>query len=107
MGLYVVADGMGGAQAGEHASKLATETLWEAVSQKRRLGAAHLVEAFHEANHKVMEAAAGDPALEGMGTTMVAALGRTATCGSPASATAAPTCSSRASSAPSPRIRPG
>ena len=31
IGLYVVADGMGGAQAGETASKLATETLWETV----------------------------------------------------------------------------
>src|SRR5271169_4770770 len=29
IGLYIVADGMGGAQAGEHASKLAAETLWE------------------------------------------------------------------------------
>ena len=27
LGLYVVADGMGGAQAGEHASRLAAETL--------------------------------------------------------------------------------
>jgi serine/threonine protein phosphatase PrpC len=34
IGLYVVADGMGGAQAGEHASKLAAETLWEEVFHK-------------------------------------------------------------------------
>lgn len=75
IGLYVVADGMGGAQAGEHASKLATETLWEAVYQKGSSGgAAMLVEAFREANQKVMEASASDPALEGMGTTMVAVL---------------------------------
>ncbi len=77
MGLYVVADGMGGAQGGEHASKLATETLWEVVHQSpSSAGAEILVEAFHEANHKVMEAAAADPALEGMGTTMVAALAK-------------------------------
>ncbi|HEY1760304.1 MAG TPA: Stp1/IreP family PP2C-type Ser/Thr phosphatase [Bryobacteraceae bacterium] len=75
MGLYVVADGMGGAQAGECASKLATETLWEVVHQHPKpAGAEILVEAFHEANNKVMEAASADPALEGMGTTMVAAL---------------------------------
>jgi serine/threonine protein phosphatase PrpC len=75
MGLYVVADGMGGAQAGECASKLAAETLWEFVHQNPSSGGAGmLVTAFQEANHKVMEAASTDPALEGMGTTMVAAL---------------------------------
>ena len=62
MGLYVVSDGMGGAQGGEHASKLATETLWEVVHQSpSSAGAEILVEAFHEANHKVMEAAVGGP----------------------------------------------
>ncbi len=74
MGLYVVADGMGGAQAGEHASKLATETLFEVMQDSGSPDAAMLVEAFREANHRVMEASLSDPALEGMGTTMVAAL---------------------------------
>jgi PPM family protein phosphatase len=75
IGLYVVADGMGGAQAGEQASKLAAETLWEVVYQNAgAVDSEKLVEAFHEANRRVMEAAAGDPSLEGMGTTMVAAL---------------------------------
>jgi protein phosphatase len=77
IGLYVVADGMGGAQAGEHASKLATETLFEVVHRNSQPpGAGMLVQAFQEANQKVMEAAAADPALEGMGTTMVAALAK-------------------------------
>ncbi len=77
IGLYVVADGMGGAQAGEHASKLATETLWEHVHHNGPdSGAAALVEAFRDANQKVMEASASDPALEGMGTTMVAVLAK-------------------------------
>lgn len=77
IGLYVVADGMGGAQAGEHASKLATETLWEQVYHKgSEGGGATLVEAFREANQRVMEAAQADPALEGMGTTMVAVLSK-------------------------------
>ncbi len=75
IGLYVVADGMGGAQAGEHASKLAVETLWELVYQSRLpMDMDSFVEAFREANRRVMEAASADPALEGMGTTMVAAL---------------------------------
>jgi protein phosphatase len=75
IGLYVVADGMGGAQAGEQASKLAAETLWEIVYQNAgAVDSERLVAAFHEANRRVMEAASGDPTLEGMGTTMVAAL---------------------------------
>jgi serine/threonine protein phosphatase PrpC len=60
VGLYVVADGMGGAQAGEHASKIAAETVREMVT---------------EANHPVTAAAlARDPNMEGMGTTLVAAM---------------------------------
>jgi serine/threonine protein phosphatase PrpC len=75
MGLYVVADGMGGAQAGETASKLSIETLEEIVHRNPdSASAATLVEGFHEANHRVSEAAAKDRLLEGMGTTMVAAL---------------------------------
>jgi protein phosphatase len=77
LGLYVVADGMGGAQAGEHASKLAVETLWEAVYRSN--GAVDenlLVTAFHEANDRVREASEADTAMEGMGTTLVAAVER-------------------------------
>jgi len=75
LGLYVVADGMGGAQAGEHASRLAVETLLEVVGgDPSGANETKLLEAFHEANRRVMEAASADPALEGMGTTMVAAL---------------------------------
>src|SRR5215472_14339449 len=77
LGLYAVADGMGGAQAGEHASRLAIETLLEVVeASPPDANEGKLVEAFHEANRRVMEAASTDPALEGMGTTMVAALNR-------------------------------
>jgi serine/threonine protein phosphatase PrpC len=80
IGLYVVADGMGGAQAGEHASKLAVETIYELLE---KLGpsprtceavSAALVSAFEEANHRVMDAASSDPSLEGMGTTLIAAM---------------------------------
>jgi protein phosphatase len=72
--LYVVADGMGGAQAGEHASKLAVETVAAFVQNAGEPDAETLFQAFREANLRVMSAAAGDPNLEGMGTTLVAAL---------------------------------
>lgn len=73
-GLYVVADGMGGAQAGEHASKLAVETLAEIVQASKDVSAEALANAFKQANSRVMSAASKDASLEGMGTTMVAAL---------------------------------
>jgi protein phosphatase len=74
-GLYVVADGMGGAQAGEHASKLAAETVRDVVTAAdHNVTTDALVKAFEEANRRVMDKAATDPAMEGMGTTLVAAL---------------------------------
>jgi serine/threonine protein phosphatase PrpC len=74
LGLYLVADGMGGAQAGEHASKLAAETVGEFVYKAGTYEAGLLVRAFEEANRRVLEAANLDTALEGMGTTLVALL---------------------------------
>jgi PPM family protein phosphatase len=73
-GLYLVADGMGGAQAGEHASKLAAETVAEYIWKNNRSDPDILAQAFEEANRRVMDAASTDAALEGMGTTLVAAL---------------------------------
>lgn len=74
-GLYVVADGMGGAQAGEHASKLAAETVRDVVTgAKGKIDSDTLAGAFEEANRRVMQQAAQDPKMEGMGTTLVAAL---------------------------------
>ncbi len=73
-GLYVVADGMGGAQAGEHASKLAVDTVADFIAKSGKRDAETLAQAFQEANSRVMDAAAGDANLEGMGTTLVAAL---------------------------------
>jgi len=75
LGLYVIADGMGGAQAGEHASRLAVETLTEVMKGKPRpVSSDELVDAFTEANDRVMSAAAADKSREGMGTTLVAVL---------------------------------
>lgn len=73
-GLYVVADGMGGAQAGEHASRLAAETVAECIRDREHNDAASLANAFEEANRRVMQAANSDASLDGMGTTLVAAL---------------------------------
>ena len=73
-GLYVVADGMGGAQAGEHASKLAAETVQNYVVKADHSDAQVLAQAFEEANRRVIDAASRDIELEGMGTTLVAAL---------------------------------
>jgi protein phosphatase len=74
IGLYVVADGMGGAQAGEQASKLAVDTVVSCVKQAKDRDALALQAAFEEANRKVLDAANSDSKLEGMGTTLVAAL---------------------------------
>lgn len=74
LGLYVVADGMGGAKAGERASRLAADTVAETVTAAPRRDAQVLIAAVEEANRKVMTAAGSDPNMEGMGTTLVAAL---------------------------------
>ena len=74
MGLYVLADGMGGAKAGERASRLAVETVAESILKAPSRDSQALLVAVEEANRRVLDAAANNPALEGMGTTLVAAL---------------------------------
>jgi protein phosphatase len=66
--LFAVADGMGGHQGGEVASKLALDTLRKATD-----GVA-LAQAVQDANRAVFERAGKDPALAGMGTTLTAFL---------------------------------
>jgi len=73
-GLYILADGMGGARAGERASRLAVDTVSEMVHGAGRRDSQVLLSAVEEANRRVLEAAHSDPTLEGMGTTLVAAL---------------------------------
>lgn len=74
-GLYIVADGMGGAQAGEHASRLAVQTVADFLKkQNGKVTPEAIAEAFEEANLSVRTAAAADHDLEGMGTTLVAAV---------------------------------
>lgn len=74
MGLYVLADGMGGAKAGECASRLAVDTVVQSVTEAGRRDAQVLISAVEEANRRVIAAANSDPEMEGMGTTLVAAL---------------------------------
>ena len=69
--LFAVADGMGGAQAGEIASRIAASVLRDSAGQA---GSDAVVALIQEANRRVYEAAATDEARSGMGTTMTAAL---------------------------------
>ena len=74
LGLYVLADGMGGAKAGERASKLAVETVSACIRAAGSRDSQALLVAVEEANQRVLDAAQQDPALEGMGTTLLVAL---------------------------------
>jgi protein phosphatase len=65
---------MGGAQAGEHASQLAAETVGEVVWRAGTYDALVLINALEEANRRVLEVASSDTHLEGMGTTLTAVL---------------------------------
>lgn len=74
LGLYVVADGMGGEQAGECASRLAAETVADYLTATDPFTDNALSAAFEEANRCVSAASASASELKGMGTTLVAAI---------------------------------
>ena len=71
--LFVVADGMGGAQAGEVASGIAVDTLADVPPEPDNAEAA-LVAAITEANRHIHDKAQEDRELAGMGTTLTATL---------------------------------
>jgi protein phosphatase len=71
--LFAVADGMGGAQAGEVASKLAAAALEETDSHGLS-GPEKVTSLIQEANRRVYARATSDPSTSGMGTTMTVAL---------------------------------
>jgi len=71
--LFAVADGMGGAQAGEIASSLAAAALRERGDGDAG-GEARVVELIREANRRVHQRALDDETASGMGTTITVAL---------------------------------
>src|SRR2546421_2012553 len=71
--LFAVADGMGGAQAGEVASKLAAAALEDTDPGGLR-GSERVTSLIQEANRRVYERSNADPSASGMGTTMTVAL---------------------------------
>lgn len=72
--LFVVADGMGGHNAGDRASSCAVKTLLKSVRRTRDTSPVRVMRhAIDMANMKVLEEAGSDRAYQGMGTTIVAA----------------------------------
>jgi protein phosphatase len=71
--LFAVADGMGGAQAGEVASQLAASAL-EAGDSDEFEGTEQIDALIQEANRRIYDRASTDPTASGMGTTMTVAL---------------------------------
>jgi serine/threonine protein phosphatase PrpC len=87
IGLFIVADGMGGHRAGDIAAQMAvqlvcealvnTDVIWpESVAPPAARGLPELVAAVERANHYIHGAAMDNPAWRGMGTTIAAVLAR-------------------------------
>lgn len=71
-GLFVVADGMGGHQAGEVASEMAVNRLNERLPSESASTLADLVGAIGTANEEIYDASVKHPDQAGMGTTVTA-----------------------------------
>ncbi len=67
LGLWLVADGMGGHEAGEVASAIVAQTLEEEI-----LASSSLSDAIQKAHHSVLQGAANGKGAPGMGSTIIA-----------------------------------
>ena len=81
MKLFVLADGMGGVNGGEEASKLATKSVKDYIKknfikiERTKIGLEELIRnAMNYANNKVYEMGSNTPELKGMGTTLIVVL---------------------------------
>jgi serine/threonine protein phosphatase PrpC len=71
-GVYVVADGMGGHEAGEVASKIAVERIRADLDVEGLPKASTVVDSISNANRDIFRAAIANPGQAGMGTTVTA-----------------------------------
>jgi serine/threonine protein phosphatase PrpC len=76
IGLFVVADGMGGHNAGEIASALAVRTLHDFIAAGDGMTPHALAEGLRLANDEILTAAGASPEYDGMGTTVVSVIAR-------------------------------
>lgn len=72
--LYIIADGMGGHNAGELASKIAVENTIQFISSSQQIEDVEkmLLDAINSSNNKIYQLSNTDVALKGMGTTITA-----------------------------------
>ncbi len=72
--LFIVADGMGGHNAGDYASKYTVETIIKQIEQSFEKNPVVILEkAIQQANEHIRQKASEDETLSGMGTTVVVA----------------------------------
>lgn len=69
--VYIVADGMGGAKGGARAAQIAVDTLKQELALIDHLEPVDLERIIKKANKNIFQESLEDPALEGMGTTIV------------------------------------
>jgi len=73
-GAAILADGMGGHQAGDEASRLAVEIVSEQIAKYQRTDESIIASWIEAANGAIRELAAAHPAYRGMGATLVVAV---------------------------------
>src|SRR5689334_21804730 len=74
LGLFVVADGMGGHAGGEVAAQIAVDEVHAALEKPATSSPSRLADAIEQANWAICRTSTRDPALREMGTTVAALL---------------------------------